>query len=101
MEQFNPNATRLIISFDNGEDEDWEIDEIPGANLESETIRDSENSTEVINETEKYRAVLYVNISEGNIEIFDNETDEEITEFQVEEIIEEEKIKGIIDDDVE
>lgn len=101
MEQFNPNATRLIISFDNGEDEDWEIDEIPGANLESETIRDSENSTEVINETEKYRAVLYVNISEGNIEIFDNETDEEITEFQVEEIIEEEKIEGIIDDDVE
>ena len=98
MKQFNPNATRLIIRFTNGEDDDWEIDEIPCANYEAETIRDSENSTEVINETEKYRAVLYVDTAEGNIEIFDNETDEEIIEFEVEEIVDEEVIEGIIDD---
>lgn len=91
MKQFNPNATRLIISFDNNEDEEWEIDEIPSANFEAESIRDSENSIEVFNDTEKYRAILYVNSTEGNIEVFDNETDEEITDFEVEDIIEEDE----------
>lgn len=89
MKQFNLNATRLIISLGISEDEKWEIDEIPSANFESETIRDSENSTEVIDETEKYRAVLYVNMVEGNIELFNNETDEEITDFEIEEIFDE------------
>lgn len=88
MKNFNHNATKLIISLSNGEK--WEIDEIPCSNLESETIRDSENSTEVISDDEKYKAVLYVNQAEGNIEIYDNNSDEEITDFDVSEIFEEE-----------
>lgn len=88
MKNFNQNATKLIISLNNGEK--WEIDEIPSANINAETIRDSENSTEVISDDEKYKAVLYVNQAEGNIEIYDNDSDEEITDFDVREVFEEE-----------
>lgn len=85
MKNFNQNATKLIISLNNGEK--WEIE---SANINAETIRDSENSTEVISDDEKYKAVLYVNQAEGNIEIYDNDSDEEITDFDVREIFEEE-----------
>lgn len=88
MKNFNQNATKLIISLNNGEK--WEIDEIPSANINAETIRDSGNSTEVISDDEKYKAVLCVNLAEGNIEIYDNDSDEEITDFDVREIFEEE-----------
>ena len=90
MKTFNPTAQKLVVYFENDDEYIWEIDEIPCANIYAESIRDSENSTEVISEDENYRAVLYVNTTEGNIEIFNNETDEEITEFTIKEIVDEE-----------
>ena len=90
MKQFNPNATKLIARFVDktiNEEIEWEIDEIPSANIEAETIKDSENSTEIISDDESFRAVLYTNMYEGNIEVFNNETDEEITDFDIQELI--------------
>lgn len=88
MKQFDSNAESLIVRFTDkkGEEIEWEIDELPCADFEAETIEDSENSEEYIHEDEVYRANIYVNQVEGNIEIFDTVSDEEITDFEVEEI---------------
>ena len=89
MKQFNPNATKIVISFvgeNSNELVEWEINEIPVADFIQDSIRDSENSTEIEfspNDKETYRAVLYVNSAEGNIELFNDETDEEITDFEI------------------
>lgn len=87
MKEFNLNATSLIVRFDNeeGEEIEWEIDSLPTPNPFADTASDSENSDEYIHEDEKYRAVVYVNNNEGNIELFNNETDDEIEDFEVEE----------------
>lgn len=87
MKEFNVNATSLIVRFDNeeGEEIEWKIDSLPIPNPFADTTSDSENSDEYIHEDEKYRAVVYVNNNEGNIELFNNETDDEIEDFEVEE----------------
>lgn len=88
MKEFNVNAASLIISFvdDEGEEIEWEIDSLPIPNPFADTACDSENSEEYISEDEKYRANIYVNNNEGNIELFNNETEEEIDDFEVKEI---------------
>ena len=93
MKEFNIAATRLLISFvdENKEDVLMEINNIPRGNFNSDTIRDSENSDEVLSEDERFKAVIYANMVEGNIELFNNETDEEITDFEVEEIIDDDE----------
>lgn len=93
MKQFNPNTTKLIVSFvseKENEEVEWEITDIPSANFESDTIRDSENSTEVeftpFENGDIYKAVLYVNNAEGNMQLFNDSKDEEITDFEIKEI---------------
>ena len=88
MKQYDLNATKLNVIFNDGSNNCWEINEIPTGNLLAEHIGDSENSIEVISDDEKYRAILYANIAEGQIEIYNNETDEEITDFEVKSIVE-------------
>lgn len=94
MKQFNVNATGLIIRFACSADqefEEFEITEMPEPNFLSETIRDSENSIEEEFESDSdshtYKVVVYKNLAEGNVEVFDTSSDEEITEFEIEEII--------------
>lgn len=50
MKTFNPNATKLIVSFvekSNNEKIEWTIEEIPTANMEVDSTSESENSNEV------------------------------------------------------
>lgn len=96
MKQFNPNATKLIISFveqSKKENIKWEINEIPIANMQEDNVSKSENSNEVLfipyEGANSYRAVLYVNMYEGNIELYNDDEDREITEFDIEELTEE------------
>lgn len=96
MKQFNPYVTKIRLSFvseKSGEPIEWEIDEIPLADYSQDSVRNSENSTEIEfspNDEEIYRVVLYVNSAEGNIELFNDETDEEITDFEIHEYFNEE-----------
>lgn len=100
MKEFDSNATKLVVSFvDQSVNEEvvWEIDEIPEANLLMDDASDSENSTEVeftpFEDGDTYRAILYVNMYEGNIEIFNDDTDEEIKDFKIEEFFDDDKDK--------
>lgn len=96
MKQFSPFATKIVISFVceySNELVEWEINEIPVADFTQDFIRDSENSTEIEfspSDEETYRAVLYVNSAEGNIELFNDKTGEEITDFEIHEYFNEE-----------
>ncbi|MBR1526456.1 MAG: hypothetical protein IJ640_07335 [Prevotella sp.] len=50
MKIFNPNATKLIVSFVekcNNDKIEWTIEEIPTANMEADNTSESENSNEV------------------------------------------------------
>lgn len=100
MTTFNLNATKLKITFISEKENEkviWEIDEIPTpnylANYLAESVRDSENSEEFeftpFEDSDTYRAVIYVNNAEANIELFNDTEDEEITEFSVEEFFSE------------
>lgn len=95
MKQFNVNATTLHISFicrDCGELIELEVSEIPQPNYAADSVADSENSDEITmqyDDDHSYRVVLYVNMVEGNVEVFDDETNEEITDIKVVEDIEE------------
>lgn len=96
MKIFNPNATKLIVSFaekcDNEEIE-WTIEEIPTANMEADNAPESENSNEVSftphEDADTYRVVLYVNMNEGNISLYNDDKEEEIETFSIKEIFEE------------
>ncbi len=96
MKTFNPNATKLIISFvekSNNEKIEWTIEEIPTANMEADNASESENSNEVSftphEDADTYRVVLYVNMYEGNIELYNDDKGEEIKSFDIQEILEE------------
>lgn len=93
MKVFNVNATGLIIRFvceENGEDVELQVSEMPEPNYLSESIRDSENSTEVEFESDgnghSYRVAVYKSTVEGNVEVYDTTLDEEIEDFECEEI---------------
>jgi len=95
MKNFNVNATGLIIRFAcsaNQDLEELQISELPEPNFFLDTIRDSENSTEEVFESDteghSYKVVVYKNIAEGNVEVFDLTSDEEVTEFEIEECYE-------------
>lgn len=92
MKNFSLHATSLIVRYIDKDDEkvEWEIDELPFANFEAETIGDSENNDEYISDDENYKAVIYVNTTEGNIQLFNNITDEEIYDFEIEEVFDSE-----------
>lgn len=92
---FNVNATGLIIRFaceETGEDVELQVSEMPEPNYFSDSIRDSENSTEVEFESDtnghSYRVVLYKSLVEGNVEVYDTTIDVEIEDFEFEEITE-------------
>ena len=96
MKTFNPNATKLIVSFvekSNNEKIEWTIEEIPTANMEADNASESENSNEVSftphEDADTYRVVLYVNMYEGNIELYNDDKGEEIKSFDIQEILEE------------
>lgn len=96
MKTFSPNATKLIISFvekSNNEKIEWTIEEIPTANMEADNASESENSNEVSftphEDADTYRVVLYVNMYEGNIELYNDDKGEEIKSFDIQEILEE------------
>ncbi len=91
MKHFNVNATSLTVSFlgkiDN-EKKEVQINTLPLPNYEAETVNDSENSEEeefLLEDGHSYRVVIYKNIAEGSIELFDNTIDEEISDFDIEE----------------
>lgn len=93
MKVFNVNATGLIIRFvceENGEVVELIVSEMPEPNYLSESIRDSENSAEVEFESDgnghSYRVVVYKSTAEGNVEVYDTTIDEEIIDFECEEI---------------
>ena len=96
MKTFNPNATKLIVSFVekcNNEEIEWTIEEIPTANMEADNAPESENSNEVSftphEDADTYRVVLYVNMNEGNISLYNDDKEEEIETFSIKEIFEE------------
>ena len=89
MQTFNPTASSIDIQFTCptcGTEIEETIDEIPFANMESETIRESQNSDEqeiVCPECGvTFTAHIYVNQVEGNIEIKD-ELDNEVDDFDI------------------
>lgn len=97
MKQFNPLATRLIICFvDNKLNEyvEWEITDIPSANMLSETIGDSWNSNEEeytpFEDGDTYRIVINVNQEKGEIVLFNDTENKEIEDFEIKEIFDEE-----------
>lgn len=90
--QFDQFATRIVVRFvseKENEEVEWEIDEIPEANLETDTVGGSENYAETeftpFEDGDTYKAVLCVNQERGTIQLFNETTDEEIREFEVEE----------------
>lgn len=92
METFNVNATSLTVEMtcvECGESFTATLDEMPMANFAADNASDSENSEENSFECTEcghsYRAVLYKNMDEGNVEIFDEDTDEEIKDFEISE----------------
>lgn len=95
MKQFNVNATGLIICFTDEENNikvTLQVTEMPEPNYLSETIRGSENSAEeefVYDDNgHSYRVVVYKSSVEGNVEVFDTTIEEEIEDFECEEITE-------------
>lgn len=92
MKNFNVNASKLTIEFTCEKTNEHVVlvfDEIPVPNYEAETIRDSENSTEQEYDFENgrsYKVVVYINIVEGNVEVFDTTEEEfEIENFELDE----------------
>ena len=90
MKSFNINASGLTIEFTceiTNEQVVLEVDEMPIPNYESDTIRDSENSTEQEFDYDNgrfYKVVVYKNTTEGNIEVFDiTEKEFAIEEFTI------------------
>jgi len=98
MTLFNPLVAKLIVSFvDEKQNEkvEWEIKEIPTANYMSETIGDSWNSNEEeytpLEDGDTYRVVINVNQERGEIELFNDTEDKEITDFEIQEFFDEER----------
>jgi hypothetical protein len=96
MKEFSQHATRLVISFvskKENERVEWEITEIPCANYESETIRGSENYNEVeftpFDDGDTYLVVLSVNQEKGDLSLYNENTDEEINDFEIKEFFDE------------
>lgn len=77
MKSFDVNASGLTIEFTckiANEQVLLDVDEMPIPNYESEIIRDSGNSTEQEFDYENgrsYKVVVYKNIAEGNVAVFD------------------------------
>ena len=77
MKSFNVNASKLTIVFTcemTNEQVVLVFDEMPNPNYAAETVRDSENSNEQEFDYENgrsYKVVVYKNIAEGNVEVFD------------------------------
>lgn len=90
MKEFSVNAKKLIVSFvdkKTGERVEWEIDEIPWPNPYSETIGNSWCSNEEeytpFDDGDTYRVVINVNQEKGEIELFNDTEDKEITDFEI------------------
>ena len=102
MEHFNVNAISLTVSFIDveGKERTLEIQELPTPNYAAETIGDSMNSTEEefsFDDGRTYKVVMYADMAEGSIELFDITADEEIEieDFEVgEEFDEENEYEG-------
>jgi len=97
MKSFNVNASGLTIKFTceiTNEEVVLEVDEMPIPNYESDTIRNSENPTEQefdYDNGRSYKVVVYKNIAEGNVEVYDTTEDEfAIEDFEIIEEFEEE-----------
>ena len=97
MKQFNINAIGLTIKFScqsNGEYVAFEIDSIPSPNYFADSIRDSENSSEEefvpFEDGDTYVVRIYVNTAEGNVELINLSTDENIDDYIIEEHLENE-----------
>lgn len=99
MEQFNVNADRIIIRFnsaENGEEIELDVTKMPIPNYSAETINGSGDSSEE-QEFESdidghiYRTVVYKNMSDGNVVVFDDTDDVEIVDFEIKETIAEDK----------
>ncbi|MDE5711787.1 hypothetical protein [Bacteroides sp.] len=95
MKNYNINATGLVVRFlcaNCHEEVVSMIESLPIPNYESETIGDSENSVEEEIQCEncgcQYIVNLYANITEGQIDIVNDETGECIEDFQIEEVFE-------------
>ena len=89
MQTFNPTASSIDIQFtcpNCGTEIEETIDEIPFADMESETIMGSQNSDEqeiICPECGvTFTVHIYVNHAEGNIEIKD-EVDNEVDDFDI------------------
>ena len=90
MKSFNVNASKLTIVFTcemTNEQVVLVFDEMPNPNYAAETVRDSENSNEQEFDYENgrsYKVVVYKNIAEGNVEVFDTTEEEfEIEDFKL------------------
>ena len=90
MKNFDINAISLTIRFtceDMDETVELGTSVMPVPNYMAETIHDSENSDEEVieyDDNHRYRVVLYANTAEGNVEVFNEDTGEEIENFEVE-----------------
>lgn len=94
MKTYNVNATSLIIRFTDEEENvvEHEVIELPCPNYMGDTAENSENSTEeyVEDDNIRYKIELYANIYEGNVAIYNDDTNEEIEDFEIEELYDEE-----------
>lgn len=90
MKSFNVNTSKLTIEFTCEKTNEQVVlvfDEMPIPNHDAETIRDSETYGEQEFDYENgrsYKVVVYKNIVEGNVEVFDaTEEDFEIEDFKL------------------
>lgn len=98
MKSFNVNASKLTIKFTCEKTNEQVVlvfDEMPNPNYAAEIIRDSEIPNEQEYDYENgrsYKVVVYKNIVEGNVEVFDTTEEEEveIIDFELFEGFEEE-----------
>ena len=91
MKTYNITAVSLKIWFTNedGNLVEGEVTDLPQPNLQAKNAEKSRNSDEKTidyDEEHSYKVVLEVNMYEGNVQIFNDETDEEIENFDIEEI---------------
>ena len=97
MKCFNNNAIKLVVSFveeKTKENVEWEITEIPSVNYEADTVRNSYNFNEELytpyEDGDTYKVVISVNQEKGEIELFNDSKNEEIFDFEIRELIDDE-----------
>ena len=91
MKSFNTDATSLTVSFICEETKEkicLHIEDMPEPNWYADSINDSVNSIEEEfdgNNGHRYKIVIYKDLSNGNLEVFDVTNDEiEIEDFEIE-----------------